>query len=64
MRGRDIGQLAIIARDEIALEVAEALLDDIVVVQQPFGGRADQFRMADRCDDTVVVGEYGGPVLA
>ena len=41
-----LGQLAVVARRQIGADLADLLLDQMVIVEQPFGGRRDDAALA------------------
>ena len=61
---RELGQLAIEAAREIVADLADLLLDDVEVVDQPLGGRRDGAFLADRRADGAIRGEQHPAVVA
>ena len=61
-RRRDVRQLVVERRDEVAAQVAEALVDDVVVVEQPLGRGGDELVVRGRRQDRLVVAPQRGPV--
>jgi hypothetical protein len=52
--GGQLRQLPIVARGQIVANFADLLLDEVVVVEQPLGGRCDGTTLADRvCDGAI-----------
>ena len=61
---RQLRQQAIVARWEIVLDLADLLIDDMEIVEQPFRGRRDRLMRRIRCDDCVIsFGEDTGVVV-
>ena len=44
----ELGQLAVVARRQVVADLADLLFDEVVVVEQPFGGRRDGPALVDR----------------
>ena len=51
---RQLGQLAVVARGQVVADLAELLVDDGEVVDQPFGGRRDRAFVLDRAGEDAV----------
>ena len=61
---RQLGQLAIEARGKIAPDLADLVLDDVEIVDQPFGRRRDRIVVAGRRDDGAIGGQQNPAVVA
>ena len=61
---RELGQLAIEARGKIAPDLADLVLDDVEIVDQPFGRRRDRIVVAGRRDDGAIGGQQNPAVVA
>ena len=59
----ELRQLPIEPRGQIRTYLADLLLDEVIIVQQPFGGRRYRAAFADRCSDRAICGEQGGLVV-
>jgi hypothetical protein len=60
---RKLGELAIIAPGEIVADFANLLIDDMIIVDQPFSRGRDELFFADRCGDCAITTEqYPGVI--
>ncbi len=57
MSFRELGELAVKAGRQVLADLADLLLDDVVVVQHPLGGRGDAASLVDRAGDGAVRGQ-------
>ena len=60
---RELRQLAVETRRQILANLADLLFDEVIIIQQPFGGRCDRSAFADRRPDRPIGGEQNGLVL-
>ena len=59
----ELGQLAVVVRGQVVADLAQLLVDDVEVVDEPFGGRRDRALVLDRTGQCAVGGEQDPPVL-
>ena len=52
--GRELRQLTVVARRQVGANFADLLFDDVVVVEQPFGGGRDGGTGGDRFGDVAI----------
>ena len=60
----ELRQLAVVAGRQVVADLADLLLDEVVVVEQPLGGRRDGAPFADRVGDGAIGGEQHARVVA
>ena len=60
---RELGQLPVVAGRQVVIDLADLRLDDMVVVDQPFGGRRDCATLADRPGDGAMGVEQSAAVV-
>ena len=60
----ELGQLAIISGRQVAADLENLLLDDVIIVEDPFRRRGDRVAGFDRCRDRTVGAEEEGLVFS
>jgi hypothetical protein len=53
----ELGQLAVVARGEVLPDLAQLALDEMEVVDQPFGGRSEKRFLPDRFRELAIRSE-------
>ena len=61
--GSELRELPVVGRGQIIADLADLLLDEVIVVEQPFGGRRDRAALADCVRDRAIGVEQGRFVL-
>jgi hypothetical protein len=59
----ELGQLAVVVCRQVVADLAKLLVDDVEVVDQPFGGRGDRAFLRDRAREGPVRLEQDAAVL-
>ena len=58
-----LGKLPVVGRRQIVTDLADLLLDEVIVVEQPFGGGGDRAALVDRAGDGAIRAEQSRFVL-
>jgi hypothetical protein len=60
----ELGELAVVGRRQVVADLADLLVDDVEVVDQPFGSGRDRTLFPDRAGQNAVRLEQDATVLA